>query len=236
MAEVQRAKDERRTLGQLPANFGRAALGLWTKPSLTPLMVGSALAGLGSTLDQETAHPQGPGEDGLQEFSEAGATLGKGLVVGVTAAGLFAGGRFAHGERFRALTYDMLEGCLVNTAYTQILKATIRRQRPDGSNHKSFPSGHTSTFFTWATLLEHHYGWKAGIPAYAVAAAIGASRITQGSHYLSDVAAGATLGVIVGRTVARQNGRPRGAGSRFAFSPILGSHHTYGLSVSVDLE
>src|SRR5262249_23021257 len=151
-------------------------------------------------------------------------------------AGLFTAGRFAHDARFRAFSYDILEGTLVNAAYTQGLKIAVGRTRPDGSNDKSFPSGHTSNAFTWATIVEHHYGWKAGIRAYAAAAAIGAARVTGGHHYLSDVAAGATLGVIVGRTVGRLNGHVLGASSRVALAPIVGAHHTYGMAVSVSLD
>src|SRR5262249_17814024 len=158
------------------------------------------------------------------------------LAVGIATAGLFTAGRFAHDARFRAFSYDILEGTLVTAAYTQVLKTAVGRTRPDGSNDRSFPSGHASNAFTWATIVEHHYGWKGGIPAYAVAAAIGAARVTGGQHYLSDVAAGATLGVIVGRTVGRLNGHVPGAPGRVAVAPIVGAHHTYGMELSVNLD
>ena len=53
---------------------------------------------------------------------------------------------------------------------------------------------------------------------------MGASRIQQDKHYLSDVVAGATLGYIVGRTVVRVNGRPLEEGRRAAsvqVSPMM---------------
>ena len=234
--EARRATDEHRTIGRLPANLAHAALGVWAKPNLAPLLIGSGLTGLATTLDHKTAHSGPPAEGGLEDFSETGGTLGGGLAVGIATAGLFTAGRFAHNERFRAFSYDILEGTLVNAAYTAVLKTAVGRTRPDGSDNKSFPSGHTSNAFTWATIVEHHYGWKAGIPAYAVAAAIGGSRVTGGKHYLSDVAAGAALGVIVGRTVGRLNGRVPGASSRVAMAPIVGAHHTYGMAVSVNLD
>ncbi len=59
-----------------------------------------------------------------------------------------------------------------------------------------------------------------------MAASIGASRIVRDKHYLSDVLAGATLGVIVGRTVVRVNGRPPRGTTRTAVlhvSPALGA-------------
>jgi membrane-associated phospholipid phosphatase len=46
------------------------------------------------------------------------------------------------------------------------------------------------------------------VPAYVLASGIGLSRIEKDKHHLSDVLAGATLGIIVGRTVTRVDGEP----------------------------
>jgi membrane-associated phospholipid phosphatase len=73
------------------------------------------------------------------------------------------------------------------------------------SKFSSFP-GHASTAFSLATVAQHHYGWKVGVPAYALASCIGLTRIESNRHNLSDVLAGATLGIIVGRTVGRLDG------------------------------
>jgi hypothetical protein len=50
-------------------------------------------------------------------------------------------------------------------------------------------------------VLNHHYGAKVGMPAYAVASFIAASRLKRNVHYLSDVAAGAGIGYLIGRTI-----------------------------------
>jgi membrane-associated phospholipid phosphatase len=65
--------------------------------------------------------------------------------------------------------------------------------------------------------------WKVGVPSYALAGLVGASRLSQNKHYLSDVVAGATLGYIVGRTVVRVNNRPLPPGRHVVWnlSPIL---------------
>ena len=148
--------------------------------------------------------------------------------------GMFTAGRFAHGARFRAMTYDMLDAAVVNAAYTGALKWAVGRERPDGTNDKSFPSGHTSKAFALATVTQRHYGWKVGAPAYAVAALVGASRLYQDKHYLSDVVARATLGYIVGRTVVRINGRPLGRVRQAAWNvfPIL-ARHARGVQMTV---
>jgi undecaprenyl-diphosphatase len=61
---------------------------------------------------------------------------------------------------------------------------------------RSFPSGHTNTVFSAATLLALSLGgwfWFAYIPALVV----GYSRIYVGAHFPSDVVGGALLAVII---------------------------------------
>ena len=122
------------------------------------------------------------------------------------------------------MTYDMLDAAVVNLGYTELLKLAVGRERPNGQDEKSFPSGHTSKL-ALAAVAERHYGWKLGIPAYLVAGLVGASRIQQDKHYLSDVVAGAALGYVVGRTVVRVNRRPlegTARGASLDVAPILG--------------
>jgi membrane-associated phospholipid phosphatase len=134
------------------------------------------------------------------------------------------------------MTYDMLDAAIVDYACAAVLKAAVGREQPNGQDDKSFPSGHTSNAFAMATVAERHYGWKVGVPAYLVAGLMGASRLHQDKHWLSDVVAGATLGYIAGRTVVRVNSRPlervADAGAMWAVSPIV-ARHARGLQVSV---
>jgi membrane-associated phospholipid phosphatase len=81
------------------------------------------------------------------------------------------------------------------------VKQAARRARPSGSGF-SFPSGHATVTFASATVLQRHFGWRVGLPAYAVASYVATSRVQQKRHYLSDVAFGAALGSVAGRTVA----------------------------------
>jgi membrane-associated phospholipid phosphatase len=59
----------------------------------------------------------------------------------------------------------------------------------------SFPSGHTQTAFTLATALTILFP-RWGIPVFIIAGAVGISRIILISHYLSDVIAGAGIGIL----------------------------------------
>lgn len=77
---------------------------------------------------------------------------------------------------------------------TLILKYAVKEERPDHSNMHSFPSGHTAVAFTNATFLQRRYGWKFGVPAYAVAAYVGWGRVFSKKHHWWDVLAGAAIG------------------------------------------
>ena len=77
---------------------------------------------------------------------------------------------------------------------TYALKLIINKERPNGESLNSFPSGHTSIAFASAGFMQKRYGWKVGIPAYALAGYVGYSRIKANKHDGWDVLAGAILG------------------------------------------
>ncbi|GGX53851.1 phosphatase PAP2 family protein [Saccharospirillum salsuginis] len=74
-----------------------------------------------------------------------------------------------------------------------VLKYTVDRERPDGSDTRSFPSAHTASAFSGASFLQRRYGWDIGLPAYLGATYVGWSRVYGEKHYVSDVLAGAAL-------------------------------------------
>ncbi|WP_437397657.1 phosphatase PAP2 family protein [Flagellimonas lutimaris] len=85
-----------------------------------------------------------------------------------------------------------------NLTATWILKYAINKPRPEGrTDGHAFPSGHTSFAFQGASFLQRRYGWKYGIPAYAVAAFVGYSRIegVNDRHDGWDVLGGALTGI-----------------------------------------
>lgn len=85
------------------------------------------------------------------------------------------------------------------------MKHTFNEERPDGSNHVSFPSGHTATAFTNASLLFYEYKdaniWYAS-SGFLFATTTGFLRIANNKHYTSDVLAGAGIGTAVGLAVS----------------------------------
>jgi membrane-associated phospholipid phosphatase len=93
----------------------------------------------------------------------------------------------------------MAGGSLVvggGTAYG--LKQLVHERRPDGNGNDSFPSAHTSFSFSAAATLENRYGWKVGLPAFALASFVGAARVEAKRHHWYDVVAGAGIGTASG--------------------------------------
>ena len=84
---------------------------------------------------------------------------------------------------------------MLNQAVTIGLKYATGKSRPNNNGERAFPSGHTSTTFQSAAFIQKRYGWKYGIPAYALAGFTGYSRINAQKHDGWDVLAGAVIGI-----------------------------------------
>jgi membrane-associated phospholipid phosphatase len=150
----------------------------------------------------------------IDETLDAGAVIGSGLVQGGAAMATYIIGRATHDTRLAVVGSDLVRAQLITMAFTQGLKLSVGRTRPDGTRY-SFPSGHSSATFATASVLQRHYGWKAGVPAYGLAAYVAASRLSENKHYASDVIFGAALGIVAGRAVTVGHGA-----STFALMPI----------------
>ncbi len=85
-----------------------------------------------------------------------------------------------------------------------LLKEAFPETRPDGSDNKSFPSGHTTVSFAAAASLQNRYGWKIGLPAHAAAAFVGVARVEADKHHWYDVAVGAALGEVTGLLITNK--------------------------------
>jgi membrane-associated phospholipid phosphatase len=162
-------------------------------------------------------------EDAGERLSKGAYRIGNvgGSLYAQAGAGLatLAIGRATGSPQLASLGGDLLRAQMLTQVFVQGAKFAVGRQRPDGSNSLSFPSGHSASAFATATVVQEHFGWKAGIPAYAFAGFVGASRLAAGKHYLSDVVVGAGIGIAAGRTVTLRFG-----GEKFA----LGAAPTQG--------
>jgi membrane-associated phospholipid phosphatase len=142
----------------------------------------------------------------LEEPLEPGAVIGSTpLQLGLSAATYGIGHAF-RSPRMMTVGADLFRAELVAQALTMGMKESFRRHRPEGSGF-AFPSGHTTVSFASATVLQEHFGWKVGFPAYALASYVAVSRVHMKRHYLSDVAFGAALGIAAGRTIVVGHGQ-----------------------------
>jgi membrane-associated phospholipid phosphatase len=112
-------------------------------------------------------------------------------------------GRILDKPKLAHLGMDLLRAQAVTEVMVEPLKFAVRRERPDGSDRQSFPSGHSAITFAAAGVIQRHLGWKHSFWAYGIASYVAASRLHDNKHYLSDVVFGAAVGSIAGRTVTR---------------------------------
>ena len=120
-----------------------------------------------------------------------------------------------------------IEGLGLGNLAVQGFKYSTRRERPDESESVSFPSGHTQASFSLATSMTESYGWKKSLPFWIMGVFTGISRISDDKHWLSDVTAGATIGILFGRagfshhavipTVIFNNGKAEGVQINYGF-------------------
>ncbi|MFH1033174.1 MAG: phosphatase PAP2 family protein [Pseudomonadota bacterium] len=165
-------------------------------------------------------------------FTPTGQGLAQGAYwagLGGTQAALLAGltlwGWYRHQPRHRGAGLSGLASVLVSGVLVQVCKHLAGRPRPRlalpaseyfgptfQSDLLSFPSGHAATSFAVAAALSVFYPRMAWL-FYALAALIALGRVVSNAHYLSDVMAGAALGLAVGWPLAglvarRAAGRP----------------------------
>ncbi len=138
-----------------------------------------------------------------------GNTTGAFITQVGAAFGTYAIGRATGNSRIAITGSHLIRAQIASQVVVQGLKLAAGRSRPDASNHFSFPSGHTASAFATATVIQRDFGWKFGIPAYAVGAYVAASRMGSNKHFLSDVIAGAAIGITAGRSVTIGSGRAR---------------------------
>jgi len=177
-------------------------------PSLNTALVlsaGGATAAVVKNFDADYAARSADMRD--SSYAPLGQVLGNGWLQVGAAFGTYGLGKIAHKPQVIHIGSDLIRAQALNALITLSLKVAVDRERPNGG-HYAFPSGHTSATFASAETLHAHYGWRVGVPAYAIAGFVGWTRARDGKHWLSDVAFGAAVGIVAGRTVAAKHGKP----------------------------
>lgn len=102
-------------------------------------------------------------------------------------------------NNFKDRTIILATSYLIMGGTVNLIKMTGNEMRPDGTSNNSFPSGHTATAFMGAEFLYQEYKdisvWY-GITGYVIATGTGLFRMYNNRHWLTDVSAGAGIGIL----------------------------------------
>jgi len=173
-----------------------------SKPNAYLALLGGGLAaGVHPVDDDVNNHLKG-----TENVWRPGKYVGNTAVQMGTAVAIYTYGRLQHQGKVSHLGMDLLRAQIVTSGLTVGLKYATQRERPDGSDAHSFPSGHASITFATATVIERHLGWRYSVLGYTIASYVAASRLHDNRHWLSDVVFGSAVGAIGGRTVT-EHGR-----------------------------
>jgi membrane-associated phospholipid phosphatase len=205
--------DQPGPLTQLVTTIGRDFKAMASPDSLTILGIGGTLAISVTPFDQDLTHAAACSTFLKTTFGSWAKVSGEEYVQAGSALATYFTGRIAGQPRIAQVGRDLMEAQLMSALVTQTLKFATDRTRPDGEL-RSFPSGHASSTFAGAAVLQRHFGWKAGVPAFTAATLISGSRLQANSHFASDVIFGASLGLVVGRSATLEV-----AGRRFSVAP-----------------
>ncbi len=115
-----------------------------------------------------------------------------GITIGLEALGI----KGAHKPLQTTLIFTMSNVILNSIVHP--LKQITKVKRPDNSDFKSFPSGHTTEAFAAAELMRiefKEYNPLLSYAGYLVAGATGFLRMYNNKHWISDVLAAAGIGI-----------------------------------------
>ena len=139
-------------------------------------------------------------------FLDPGKALGDASVQGGIALATYVAGRFAGADsRTARIGQQLVRAQLVTQLTTISIKMAARRERPDGSNTRSFPSGHAAATFATATILSGNFGWRVSVPSCLIATAVAGSRLRENQHFASDIVFGSALGIAAARVTLRRD-------------------------------
>lgn len=190
------------------------------------IMAGSVVVGTGFFigLDQEIRDVFKDNRSSTtDDFANLFEPFGNGVVTIPALAAFYIFGHYDENDKAKQTALIAAESFLITGLYTTVLKVSMGRHRPSTGNsstsfdgfttdHKSFPSGHTSTAFAIATVIANKYEETPYIKpiSYGIASLTGLSRINDNKHWASDVFFGAALGYFTSKTILRLHNNKKG--------------------------
>ena len=133
------------------------------------------------------------------DYGFVGDVMGWGYLNGLYTLGHFLYGYYGESEASLKSAEHMFKASLYTLMVTASLKTVIHERRPGyPEDRTSFPSGHSSMSFAFASVVAARHGWFYGSLAYGAATYISVSRINDDWHYLHDVLIGMGIGASYG--------------------------------------
>ena len=171
----------------------------------------------------------------LADLSNLGDRIGKGESLFVVSAVLLAAGYMSRHANLQRAGWQTLVANVAAGGVNTVLKHLVGRGRPKfmhtgnseffpfgGSGWDSFPSGHAMAAFAVATVLALRFP-KVRWLVILMALAVSVSRLFRASHFLTDIVAGAVLGVMIGAIAAHpgKDWRSSSTSALFLVTPPL---------------
>jgi membrane-associated phospholipid phosphatase len=165
-------------------------------------------------LDQPTQrYIQSHRSETVNQLSGVFRRFGQIEVYGTVSAGVLAAGMITGNESLTRSGARLAAALALAGSGSVISKLALGRPRPTDnpdadeyvpfSGREAMPSGHTAVAFAMATTLadEIDRTW-ASIGLYTIATGVGWSRLNENRHWVTDVAAGAVLGITSAKLVS----------------------------------
>lgn len=177
----------------------------WNVPNVALLTatLGGSLAIQGTGVDA-TVRERTEGHRVLGDWDETIQILGHPGTHFAATGVLWLGSAITQRMKEHEVAKALTQALAVNGVSTILLKAAANTRTPD-DEHFGWPSGHTSSAFTAAAVLNEYYGPWVGVPSFALAGLVGYQRIDSRVHDFSDVVFGAMLGYVIGTSIARDD-------------------------------
>jgi membrane-associated phospholipid phosphatase len=150
---------------------------------------------------------------GLPVISHDVSWAGKAYTTAGVAAAFYLTGRATHNAKASETGILVFQSLIDTGIVTEALKLATQRERPNSGFERaeffeggsSFPSGHSSSVWSVATVIAYEYKDHPLVKygAFAAATAVSMSRFSSREHFLSDVVVGSAIGFGIGRYVYR---------------------------------
>lgn len=195
----------KRDVKEAPRELWRDTKRVYGNPT-NLVILGTAYGGslaLQETGPDDTVEDHYRGHDRTfnSDWSDAFGVMGNPATHFALAGAWYLAGQQGGDTKTYEVGKTLFSALLINGVTVQLGQAASSDKAPNGE-WGTFPSGHTSSSFVMAGVLDHAYGHAVGIPLYGVATLVGVQRLDSGEHYLSDVVMGGVLGALVGHSVA----------------------------------